>query len=129
FLSSEIRRIILRNGGTVRAPRELEDFTQPGWGPNGQVLADPDFPRQWQQNPLYYLGVPGMFGAPVLGNKNNDGINARTTHIRGFAAAPAQIDLVLATHTNADGGVPRGTLVEYLNVEPAGGAPGNPLGA
>jgi hypothetical protein len=131
----------MRSGAEVRRPRELFDFTLPGVGNTAAGVFAPvpnaDFPRLWQQNPIYFLGFMGdpivvndnNFSAPA-GDKNAHGISSRTAHIRSLAAAPAQIDLVLATHTNGDGGRPRGTCVEYLNSAPAAGqaGEGNPEG-
>jgi hypothetical protein len=143
FMSSEIWRIAKQNDAVVYAPRELENFTAAGVANTAAGVFAPqvaaDFPRLWQQNPIYYLGatrnriVTGnpVWRAPVAPSKNGQGIDARVAHVRALAAA-SEIDLVLATHTNASGlAVPaRGSIVEYLNVSPAVRAAGdaNPLG-
>jgi hypothetical protein len=125
-IASEIRRIVLLHGGTVHAPRELDDFTLPGTGPTGGPVANRDFPRLWQQNPVYFLRVPGAWAAPA-NDKSLQGASARANHVRRLARAPAQIDLMLAIHTNGFRGRNRGCLTEYLNVDgPAGN--GNALG-
>ncbi len=141
MMSSLTALILSRNGAGIHAPRELEDFTAPGVGntANGVFApqANPDFPRLWQQNAVYYLGARAD---PVVmnhanwpnpgGDKDQDGAASRVAHIRSRAAAAGPIDIVLSTHTNGLAGASRGTLVEYLNAMPAVGvvAEGNPLG-
>ena len=141
MMASLTASFLLRNGATIHAPRELQDFTTPGVANTAARVfvpqANPDFPRFWQQNPVYYLGAVGdpavlndaNFPVPA-GDKNGHGIDGRVAHIRRLAVAPASIDIVLAPHTNGAAGGSRGTMVEYLNSLPAAGVAGegNPLG-
>lgn len=147
LFAAQVLRIAAVNGAAGRTVscREGADHTRPGVrnvnaAPWFVDIADPDFPRLWQQNAVYNLGRRGdavvvasaALRAPA-GNRNNAGANARVAQARGLAAA-GTIDLIFASHTNASppalAGRGRGTLVEYLNAEPAGGGAGegNPLG-
>ena len=134
LLAAELARVLeacgARNG--LRSCREVFNFTTPGVSNPGAgsfaPVADPDFPRLWQQNPVFYLGfighlvpmraqllnaalplnaepgVPqGAMDAPA-GSRDGAGIFARARHIRWQALTPMhRIDLVVAQHTNAIG--------------------------
>lgn len=146
LLAAEVRRIVAGNGATVLACRESHDFTRPGvrniaaaqWFT--AVLDNADFPRLWQQNAVYFLGATGetvVTASPALrspaNDKNAHGMTARQQHVRALAFA-GRVDIIFAPHTNAmpaaRAGEARGTMIEYLNAEPAGGGAGegNPLG-
>lgn len=145
--SAEINRIVRLAGMDVSYCRQIENLAAPGvanpqasvWVPadeNRPQLGFPNrnFPRLWQQNNIYYLGVVGHevvtnnqnYRAPV-GNKNNHGINARVEHLVAEAAR-RPFDVVLFTHTNGAGG--HGTLMMYLNIDlsDTDAEQGNPLG-
>jgi hypothetical protein len=157
LLAAEMNRILLRNGATVHTCRELADFTTPGVRHSTSALpaarftpvlpaANADYPRRWQQNPVYHLGArldPAVHGVNAIrsaqGDKNPQGITARARHLDALAQR-GQVDLIFAPHTNAVGGTAapglaapaegnsRGMLVEYLNVDTQAGGEGNPMG-
>lgn len=118
-------------GATVHFPRVLDDLDTAGvTNPvNGSfvVSADANFPRLWQQNPVYGYGATATaallnrpawaaaWGNPA-GDKNDHGFLTRTQHIRALARA-GSISIVLAIHTNAFNGGRRGPLTEYLEVD------------
>jgi hypothetical protein len=154
LLAVEMRRLLVRNGARVHSARELADFTIAGVSnANSPVAANrfpvvpnADFPRRWQQNPVYHLGAAldqAVHGVNALrspqGNKNDHGIIARRRHLDALAQA-RDVDLIFAPHTNAVGttaapgaaapaeGNSRGMLIEHLNVETQAGGEGNPMG-
>jgi hypothetical protein len=140
--SAEINRIVAMAGMRVTRSREIENFAARGVANPAANVWQPqagDFPRLWQQNAVYYLGVTGH---PVVtgnaiwnspggpgGNKDKDGANARLAHLVAEARA-RPFDVVHFTHTNADVGNQHGTLMEYLNIDLAdnNAGEGNPLG-
>jgi hypothetical protein len=156
FIAAETARILEVCGarGGIRTCRELFDVTLAGVRHMNtgsfDPVADADFPRLCQQNPFYYFGAQGVTGlGPFSGDRDSDGIMARTRHMRLHALTPPNsLDVVVAQHTNAlgktvaPGATPvpaeqttaRGIMVEYLNVFAsisAAGAlsgEGNPLG-
>jgi len=156
LLAREVVRIAGVNGGATltTASREVGDLTRAGVqntaaAPFFADQATPEFPRLWQQNAFYALGLRGLavgglaphapppHPPPPLArerNRDKDGANSRIEQARTLAAA-GRTHAIFSPHTNALNGASRGGLVEYLNAEPAGGgatdegaASGNPLG-
>jgi hypothetical protein len=129
LLAAELARILEACGARsgLRGCRELFDFTAAGVSNpaagNFPAVGDANFPRLWQQNPVFYLAAAGdlvpmrnemvaagllpagsaTFGSPA-GNRNDHGLEVRARHMRWHALTPPHaIDLIFAQHTNAIG--------------------------
>jgi N-acetylmuramoyl-L-alanine amidase len=156
LMAAELARILEACGARrgISTCRELYDFTLSGVsnpaGGRFDVVTDPDFPRLWQQNPVFYLGqrpVPADFNAvqgsdAPAGDRVGDGITVRAIHMTSLATRHQSVDLIFCQHSNATvkGAAPglpapaentaeRGIMVEYLDVFAAGGdvPPGQPM--
>lgn len=131
YLSAEVDRIARRQGASVSSAREIRDFTRPGvTHPAHDVfnpVADADFLRLWQQNPIYFLGLEGdavVIGTALgnlAGDHNSKGITARRELAGALAGAADPMDIMLSVHTNAFNAVARGVSAFYLDVDVATG--------
>ena len=161
-IAVRLHAVATANGANVISAREV-DQTLPG----RQMVVDgagnatfvqvdpamfPDFPRLWQQNAYYGIGVsydaalapanrvvaglpftsaamnnwdPAFDDNPNVLSLNGHGIWSRIELFRKLSSrAASSLDLFVAIHTNADGNPnSRGFFAMYLDVRPTAGSP------